>query len=89
MYYVLLSITAYNSWIAFSYIRLLEVQMMKERYIYDDHMHSLQHIAITGMTILLSIGMLFGVASDYTLLIYLVYNGALAFIIYPHLIWEE
>lgn len=89
MYYILLSITAYNVWIAFRYMRLLEVQMMKERYIYDDHMHSLQHIAITGITITISIAMLFGVASNYTLLIYIVYNVALAFIIYPHLIWEE
>jgi len=89
MFYILTAITAYNVWIAFRYMRLLEVQIMKERYIYDDHMHSLQHIAITGITITLSIAMLFGVVSDYTLLIYLVYNWALAFIIYPHLIWEE
>lgn len=74
MFYILTAITAYNVWIAFRYMRLLEVQIMKERYIYDDHMHSLQHIAITGITITLSIAMLFGVVSDYTLLIYLVYN---------------
>lgn len=63
--------------------------MRKEKYIYGDPMHSLQHIAIAGMTILLSIAMLFGVVSDYTLLIYIVYNWSLAFIVYPHLTWEE
>lgn len=89
MYYILLTITTYNFWVAFKYIRKLELSMKDDDFIYDDHMHSLQHIAITWMTSLLSIAMLFWVVSDYTLLIYIVYNVSLAFIIYPHLTWEE
>lgn len=89
MYYVLTTITAYNIWIAFKYIRRLELWMQNADFIYDDHMHSLQHIAITWMTILISVAMLFWVVTDYTLLIYIVYNWALAFIVYPHLTWEE
>ncbi len=89
MYYVLTTLTAYNLWIAFKYIRSLELDMHKEKYIYWDHMHSLQHIAITGMTAMLSVAMLFWVVSDYTMLIYIVYNATLTFIVYPHLTWEE
>ena len=52
-------------------------------------MHSLQHISIVGMTAILSVAMLFGVASDFTLLVYMTYNATLAFIIYPHLMGED
>jgi hypothetical protein len=89
MYSILILITAYNLFIALRYIRKLEIEMSQENYIYWDHMHSLQHISITWMSIILSIAMLFGVHSDYTMLIYLVYNASLSFIIYPHLIWEK
>ena len=86
MIYILLSLTAYNLFVAFRYILSLEKDIDNEKYIYGDPMHSLQHIAIAGITVTLSVAMLFGVVSDYTLLIYLVYNSSLAFIIYPHLI---
>lgn len=89
MYYILSTITAYNIWIAFKYIRELETNMHQENYIYGDHIHSLQHIAITGMTAIISISMLFWVVSDYTMLIYIVYNASLAFMVYPHLTSEE
>ena len=89
MYTVLVLISAYNFWLAFSYIALLESRMRKGNYIYGDHMHSLQHIAITGMSSVLSVAMLFWVLSDYTMLIYIVYNASLTFIVYPHLTSEE
>jgi len=59
MYTVLVLITAYNLWIALSYIAILERRIRKDCFIYGDHMHSLQHIAIVGMTATISVAMLF------------------------------
>lgn len=89
MYYVLIIITAYNLFVAIRYIRKLEIWLNQENYVFWDHMHSLQHISIVGMTAMMSVAMLFGVVSDYTLLVYIVYNATLSFIVYPHLFSEE
>ena len=89
MYYILLAITAYNLFIGFRYIIRLENMFKNGRYIYGDYMHSLQHIATVWITAVISVSMTFWVVSDYTMLIYLIYNASLSFIIYPHLISEE
>lgn len=89
MFYILLLITAFNIYTAIHYIMKLEKEYRNKVYIYSDAMHSLQHIAITGMSMILSISMLFGDCSSYTELVYIFYNASLAFIIYPHLQSEE
>lgn len=89
MYYLLSIITIINLFRAVIYIWQLNKNINKWEFIYWDYMHSLQHIAISGITATLSIAMLFWVVSDYTLLIYLVYNASVMFIIYPHITSES
>ncbi len=89
MYYILLAITWYNLFIWLRYILDIENNMRDEKYIYWDYMHSLQHIAITGITLAISIAMLFWVNSDYHIVVYFFYNVWLNFIIFPHLISEK
>lgn len=89
MYYILLAITWYNIFIGMKYIIEIERNMREEKYIYKNYMHSLQHIAITGMTLAVSIAMLFGVNSDYHILVYFFYNVGLVTTVYPHLISEK
>lgn len=89
MFYILLTITAYNLFIGMKYLLQIEKNMRDEKYIYNDHMHSLQHIAIFGITAVLAIAMIFWVHSDYDLVVSMFYNASLTFIIYPHLISEE
>lgn len=89
MYYILLAFTSYNLYVWLKYMCKLEKDLYNSIYIYGDYMHSLQHIAMTWFSLTLSIAMLFGVVTDYTLLIYLMYNAFITFIVLPHLISEE
>jgi hypothetical protein len=89
MFYFLLLITSYNAFISSRYILKLKKDHSQGKYIYKDEMHTLQHIAIAGITTVLSIAMLFWSCSEYTELIYVLYNLSILFIIYPHLKSEE
>ncbi len=90
----LLSIfTLWNFYTAFSYIYTLEQWLKSKEYVFWDEWHSLQHISIAWLTILVSLGMFFltinGQSNEATELLYIAYNGALAFVIYPHIISER
>lgn len=85
MYYILIFITTYNLYHAFMYMYQLEKDMKKGKYVMNDEYHSLQHIAITGITTTISVAMLFWDPSGFEILVHVIYNASLTFIIYPHL----
>ena len=89
MYQILALITAYSLFVACRYIYRLEQGMKNETHIMWDSLHTLQHIAIVGMSAILSIAMLFWDQSAYEALTHIFYNATLIFIVYPHLTSEK
>jgi hypothetical protein len=59
MYTFLIIITAYNLFVGFRYIWTLEKELKKDRAIYGDSLHSLQHIAVVGILLMLAVAKLF------------------------------
>lgn len=89
MYQTLVLITAYSLFIACRYIYRLGQDTESETHIMWDSLHTLQHIAIVGMSAILSIAMLFWDQSGYEILTHIFYNATLIFIVYPHLTSEK
>lgn len=75
------------------YLKWLHADFKNDEYIFWNKQHSLEHFSIVWMMILFAITMFLEVAFTWIrpmqFLIYLSYNMASVFVVYPHLISEK